>query len=148
MAENWITQTLCSLDEKVRIERGPQIIELDCNDANLSDSVTAPHYRNGGRDATGRLIRPDLAGDKAVKQARIEKERGIESLSEGEKMLCVDYREKHAPWLWKIYQSQEFEQLNQKTGEHETISKFVKVDEVEGKDDALAKAHAIRKEMK
>ncbi len=48
--EKWLNDCLCSLgNDTVRVELGPQIIELDCTEANLDDEVTAPHYRIGNR---------------------------------------------------------------------------------------------------
>ncbi|WP_299077900.1 hypothetical protein [uncultured Paraglaciecola sp.] len=81
MKENWLNENLCSFDEKVRVELGPQLIELPCTEQTLSDEVTAPHYKEGSPDALGRTI---------VK---------------GEKMTCVDWRSKQAPKVWKIYQN-------------------------------------------
>ena len=126
MKENWINENLCSFDEKVRIELGPQIIELDCTHANLSDYVTAPHYQAGKIDAYGKTIVP----------------------KDGGKMHCVDWREKHVPKVWKVYQWQD-------TGEvvkddkvdgmspGDPIFCFVKVGEYLEKADALKQAKTL-----
>ena len=138
--ENWLNENLCSFDEKVRIERGPQIVELVCNDVNLSNAVTSPYYQDGARDATGKVIRPSKLPEEVAK--KIDAPFGV--VEEGEKMAVVDRRAKHAPFLWKVYQLQE-------TGESDKdgnpISRFIKVDEVEGKEDALARAKVIYQGM-
>ncbi len=82
--EKWLNDNLCSLhDDKVRIELGPQIIELPCTDANLRNAVTSAHYQKGRIDAYGVVI-----GTK-------------------KKMNCVDWRARHIPKLWKIYTLQD-----------------------------------------
>ena len=126
MAEVWLNENLCSFDEKVRVEKGPQIIELECNDANLDDTVTAPHYRIGARDAYGRVIRPGEAIDPADSKLGV--------VEKGEKMAVVDWRAKHVPHVWKIYRldGERFQQIDAKTD----------------RDEALAAARKIAKEMK
>ena len=98
----WLNpEVLCSFgDDQVRIELGPQIIELDCTDENLHDEVTAPHYKIGGIDAYGRVIRPDEA------EVLVQKN-PVGVVNKGEKMHCVDWRAKHVPHVWKVYQLQE-----------------------------------------
>jgi len=68
MSANWINDNLASFaDDTVRVELGPQIIELDCTDANLQDDVTHPQYKIGGIDALGKVIRPGKQGKKKRK---------------------------------------------------------------------------------
>lgn len=137
---------LYSFDEKVRVEIGPQVIELTCCDENLSDEVTAPHYKIGGRDANGKLIRPDeLPQDQNVKKIRArDKVLGIPEVAKGEKMACVDWRSKHVPHIWKIYQLQETAEVDELG---ETVFRFVKVDDIPGKEDALAVAQELYEGM-
>ena len=111
----WLNENLCEINERVRVELGPQIVELDCTEANLSDTVTHPQYKNGGKDAYGKTI-------------------GSEA-----KMNCVDWRSKLVPHLWKIYEIQEVTEIND-NGDEEVCEKFVKVSEFEGKDEAIAAA--------
>lgn len=120
MKENWLNEKLCSFDEKVRIELGPQIIEMNCTEANLSDDVTAPHYKVGGIDALGKVI--------SLVNTR---------------MSVVDWKCKHVPKLWKVYQSQEIG----KDKEGKPVMRFIKVDEKESKDDALDFARTLVGEM-
>lgn len=110
MKENWLNENLCSFDEKTRVELGPQMIELDCTGENLSDSVTLPHYKAGAVDALGKVIAPSPKGD-------------------GNTMTVVDWRCKHLPKVWKVYQDQD--------------GKFVKVSEYEDKAEALAEAKKL-----
>ena len=42
MNEDWLSQTLCEIEGVVRIERGPQLMEMTCDDDSLRDEVTAP----------------------------------------------------------------------------------------------------------
>lgn len=122
MNENWLNENLCSFEEKTRIELGPQFIELECNHANLSDEVTFPHYKVGGRDALGKIIMGEAIDSYG-------------SVSEGEMMVCVDWRCKHLPKIWKIYK-------------WDTKSeKFIKVGEDENKKDALDFARTLAGEM-
>lgn len=151
MAENWLKEgVLCSFGELVRIEKGPQVVELECNDANLSNKVSHANYQIGKRDALGKIIRPDdvdaaskPALDRVVaRDARL----GIYGVvNHGETMAVVDRKAIHAPYLWKIYQWQDSGELDDVTGEK--IYKFIKVDEVAGKDEALAQAQALFEEM-
>lgn len=137
---------LYSFDEKVRVEIGPQIVNLTCCDENLSDEVTAPHYRIGGRDATGKLIRPEeLPQNDAVKKARArDKALGIPEIRKGEKMACADWRSKHVPHVWKIYQLQETAEVGE---DGETVYRFVQVDEDANKEDALYRGKEIYEGM-
>ncbi len=117
----WLNpDVLCSFgDDQVRIELGPQIIELDCTDENLRDEVTSPHYKIGGIDAYGRVIRP--------KEAKVLVQKNpVGAVHKGEKMFVVDWRSKHVPHVWKVYQWQETADLNP---DDEPIFKFVKVAE-------------------
>lgn len=121
--ENWLVENrLCSLDEKVRIEIGPQIIDLECTDENLKDGVTAAHYHVGSRDAIGRVIMP-------------ERVKGVDprlgGVKEGETMKVVDWKAKFVPHIWKIYKWQE------------KASQFVKVGEEAELATALKKAHKL-----
>lgn len=120
-----INENLYSFDELVRVELGPQPIELDATEENLENSVTAAHYQPGGRDALGRIIRPDLIG--------LDVDDPSTAIFEGEKMTVVDWDARFVPRLWKIYQMQG--------------RRFVKIDEVADKDEALARAATIREEM-
>ncbi len=151
MAENWLKEgVLCSFDELVRIEKGPQVVELECNDANLSNDVSHANYQIGKRDALGKIIRPaDVpAADKTAVDRAVASDarKGIYGVvNNGETMSVVDRKAFHAPFMWKIYQWQETAEVNDKTGD--PIEKFVKVDEVAGKDEALAQAQALFEEM-
>ena len=149
MKENWMNDNLCSFDEKTRIELGPQLIELECTDANLEDTVTSPWYRIGRIDALGRVIMPErISGVVLV--------RGAGSIAEGEMMTVVDWREKHKPKAWKIYQMQDTGEVYKKdarkdeAGEHKAgdpVTRFIKVGEDENKDDALDFARTLAGEM-
>ena len=142
MKENWLNENLCSFDEKVRVELGPQIIELDCNKENLDDKVTSAHYQVGKKDALGIII-------------------GINP-----KMHCVDWRSKLKPKVWKVYQWQLVvagdaklllvkilelldtgEILKEDLHKHKAQYKFVKVDEYESKEEALNFAKTLAGEM-
>ncbi len=124
----WLNpDVLCSFgDDQVRIELGPQIIELDCTDENLRDEVTAPHYKIGGIDAYGRVIRPDEA------EVLVQKN-PVGVVNKGEKMHCVDWRSKHVPHVWKVYQYD---------GE-----RFIQVGERADKAEAIAWAEELLREM-
>ena len=121
MKANWLNENLCSFDEKVRIELGPQMVELECSHENLADTVTSPHYRIGQRDARGKII---MGTDESDPYGVVK---------EGETMTCVDWREKHVPKVWKIYQMED--------------EKFIQVGEDESKEDALDFAKALAGEM-
>lgn len=151
MKEKWLNETLCSFDEKVRIELGPQLVELKCTDDNLRDEVTSPHYRVGRVDALGKVIMPERLDE--VTRARTKRNGEV---AEGEMMTCVDWREKHKPKVWKIYQmkdtgevytkdAREGEASSHKAGD--PIMKFIKVGEDESKADALNFASTLAGEM-
>ena len=135
----WLNpNVLCSFgDDQVRIELGPQIIELDCTDENLSDEVTSPHYKIGGIDAYGRVIRPQEA------EVLVQKN-PVGVVNKGEKMHCVDWRAKHVPFVWKVYQWQETADLNP---DDESIFRFIKVGERADKAEAIAWAEELLGEM-
>jgi len=141
----WLNENLCTFDEKVRVELGPQIVELDCTDENLCDTKTHANYCIGKRDAYGRHIRPDDMPEGDAKTAVMlevqrDSNRGVYGVvGQGEKMACVDWRARKAPKLWKIYESQAVEEIDSK-GDVVEVQKFVKVDEREGKEDAIAVA--------
>ncbi len=163
MKANWMSETLCSFGEKTRIELGPQLVELKCTDANLKDTVTAPHYQIGKIDALGRVIMPERMTEPNW--------RPNGAIAEGEMMTCVDWREKHKPKVWKIYQwkKEKFptkEMLAEviaisalKDGEEKTArteilesvkaqhGRFIQVGEDESKADALDFAKALAGEM-
>lgn len=144
MKENWLNENLCSFDEKTRIELSPQLVKLECNDKNLSNEVTSPHYRLGKIDALGKII------------------------AKGGTMTCVDWRCKHLPKVWKIYQwkavpqsKSEVTRFNKlvdqkKSGKDLTaddvkfvnsLFRFSKVGEDESKSDALDFAKTLAGEM-
>lgn len=104
-----MNENLCSFGEKTRIELSPQVIELMANSLNLRNSVTAPWYQIGRLDALGKTI------------------------VDGEMMTCVDWRQKHKPKIWKIYQF--------------VKGFFVKVKEDSDKDEALIFARNLAGEM-
>lgn len=149
--ETWMNDDLCSLaGDTVRIERGPQVIELDCTEANLSDEVTDRRYKLGKRDALGRLIDPDEAARRETDpkaaavlrgNAAFDRLIGHKPLALGERMHCVDRAARHRPYVWKIYRMQEAG--IDRAGN--PISRFVKIEEVEGKDAALAAARKLAK---
>lgn len=133
--ESWISDRLCSFGEKVRIEKSPQLVELLCTDANLSDRITSPHYRIGGRDALGRVICPervklyrDFADDPGPPDLTLGK------VSMGEKMVCLDWRAKFKPYVWRVYKWD---------GE-----RFVPAGENVDLNKARSIAHSLLKEMK
>lgn len=128
MQETWLTDTLCSFGEKVRVELGPQIIKLECSESNLSDRVTAPHYHIGGRDAHGRVIMPS----KLPSGTRIDTRLGV--VETGEPMFCVDWKAKHVPRVWKIYQQRD--------------AKFIQIGQDINREAALALGRTVAEEMK
>ena len=65
-------------NDTVRIEIGPQIVEVNCEDKSLQSTKDKPRW-----DAMGKPIKF------------------------GEKMSIVDHRAKFKPRLWKVYQLQE-----------------------------------------
>ncbi len=126
MKESWISDHLCSFGEKVRIEKSPQLVELLCTDANLSDRITAPHYHIGARDALGRIIRPEDYGRPV--------DLSLGKVSKGEKMVCLDWRAKFKPYVWRVYKWD---------GE-----RFVPAGENVDLNKARSIAHGLLKEMK
>ncbi|MGD2065564.1 MAG: hypothetical protein PVI43_00155 [Candidatus Bathyarchaeota archaeon] len=168
--ENWLNENLCSFDEKVRVELGPQIIEMECNDDNLSDAVTESYYQTGGRDAYGRVIRKSVVeqeldkhlSDKSLNPAQVAVARKLKqdlakdtfgAVENGEMMAVVDRQAKLAPMLWKIYQNQDTGRVYEKDQRDginkvgEPIMRFVKVDEREDRDEALAIAKNLAEGM-
>ncbi|PWE29955.1 hypothetical protein DDZ14_16060 [Maritimibacter sp. 55A14] len=151
--ENWINPRLCSLNECVRIERGPQTVTLTCSDETLSDAVTHPKYRKGGRDAAGRLICPDDAvkaieaagGDpRPLRRAMVrDRDLGRASVETGGEMRVVDRAGQHAPWMWKLYKLAQTTDINRETGEEEQVQRWVWVGEFEGRDAALKAARKL-----
>lgn len=167
MEPTWLTPTLASFDERVRVERGPQIVEMPCTDANLDDQVTHAHYKKGRRDASGRLIRPAERMNELDRQMReadgdrrrqlqkeiralqaamnIDRAIGRKPVETNEPMKCVDWRGKHKAYVWKVYHAEVFLEVDMNTGEERSVRRFILVDEVEGRDEALARAKALLK---
>ena len=105
-----IKDKLCSFkNDTIRAELGPQIIELDCNKENLDDSVTAPHYQVGKIDAYGVAI------------------------GTNQKMNCVEWKAKHVPFLWKIYELQDID----------GVDRFTQVKEFEDMKEAITFAEGL-----
>lgn len=181
MAEEWlknkqgVEMNIFQVDGLVRMERGPQVMQMTCTDDNLDDSMTHPHYKVGGRDAMGRLIQPDrhlaslkekVAALKNVKASparieaaeaaledfdvamRVDAEEKVDGVAEGATMEIVDYRAKHRPFLWKIYTYQLTQtRFDRKLKQDVEDWRWIKVDEIEGKDDAMAAVRKLAKEM-
>ena len=159
MQGEWLNDKLYSIDEKVRVEKGPQLIELICNEENLRDEVTAAHYVVGKIDARGRVIMPEKIADD--KQRATAEANRLGTVSEGEVMSVLDWRSKHVPHAWKIYQDQETDQDKYQTDDSGKFVKdsagklivigkrhrFIMVDEIEDKDEAIARAQTIAGEM-
>jgi len=172
MSETWMNDNLCSLDsggavDMVRVERGPKRIELEVSDANLSDAVTAVHYKLGRRDALGRLLDPaeairrlnahveaGLANAEAVAPviAEIEagrataKMHGLAELKLGDKMVVADWRQKHSPFVWYIYRKE----IKRETQANGTVSEreiFNRIGEASTKEAALEAARQTATEM-
>lgn len=132
----WINENLCTWDEKVRIERGPPLVKLACTDEALDDRVTHPNYKIGGRDALGELIRPDESDDPRVKNAlRRDISHGRKPIKKGDDMHVLHWQ-KPSMWVWKVYEWQEDEFGN---------GRFIKTDEIEGKEAAVAAAEKLAK---
>lgn len=149
LKEEWlIKDQLCDWGGQVRIERGPQVLELDCTEENLRDEVTEPGYRLGGRDAQGRLILPaDYEEDPHLAYAaHMDRRKGIMPVVLGEKMKCVDWKARMAPYVWNVYQLCRFVETDVEGNEVEK-ERFVKVTQVEGLDEAKAEAGKLLKEM-
>lgn len=166
MEDNWIAESLLEIDGTVRVERGPQVVTLACTDENLSDSVTDARYKPGGRDAQGRIILADeeLANRKAAIEAAPEGElrreaikaynvlhreirrghdTGYPPIARDAEMQVVDRRARHRPYVWKVYQFQETGELDAVTGAPRC--RWIKVDEIEGRDAAIAAARKLAK---
>ena len=130
MAETWLYENppegaLLSFDEVVRVELGPQVIEMQCSTKNLSRLVTHPKYRVGKPDAVGTIIGgPDLPVDA------------------GKTMRVVDWRAYHVPKLWKVYRWQDV-----RVSPTQFQKSWVKIDQFENFDDAVELARHMRKEM-
>lgn len=152
MTEVWMNDKMCCLaDDTVRIEKSPQVIPLQCTEANLRNGVTPPHYKLGGRDATGAMIDPDEharrlravgqedAAAQVDRNAALDRSLGRMPLKLGDEMQVVDWRSVHVPHVWKVYKWQE--SGVDKTGA--PMMKFIKVQEIAGKDEALARAHEL-----
>ncbi len=148
MTEKWLQKDkLCTFDEKVRVELGPQIIELDCTAENLRDEITAPHYKIGKIDAYGKIIGYDTFisedldddGEPTGNMSNSMKLQAARkgSINMGEKMFCVDWRSKHKPYIWKVYKLQKTDDME----------RFIKVDEYVDLNEALAKAKELRAGM-
>jgi len=140
MNENWLNENLCSFDEKVRVEIGPQIIEMPCNDDNLRNEVTHPNYRKGGRDALGRIIKYNELTDDERDQ--VDASMGV--VNDGETMACVDWREKHAPKLWKVYK---WVDSGEKDKQGKPVFRWTKINEFVDKAEALEFAKATAEGM-
>ncbi len=125
----WLNENLATFDEQVRIEKGPQIIELNCNKETLSNDVTSAHYKVGARDAEGKIILgcsiDDPEIDPALHARALNDPYGY--ISPGETMKVIDWKEKFIPSVWKVY-------LN-KGGLFQQVNSFSK------KDDAI---HAVQ----
>lgn len=162
--ETWLSDTLCSLgDDVVRVERGPQMLRLQCNAANLDDSVTAPHYRIGGRDASGKFIKPgDMPEDtqaqreaKAMVHAAMAREAkaGVYGVvNDGDDMHVLDWKEKHTKHTWKVYELQEMDDLVfekpgvpllDDAGKPVKQKRFIKVNELATPEEAMAFARTL-----
>lgn len=128
MEPTWMVKgrLCCFAEDTVRIEIGPQYVELEVNAENLSDKVTHPAYKLGAIDALGRLI-------------------GTEKT-----MTVVDRESKFVPHLWKVYELQKSPALDRdgnefkdEDGETVMIDRFIKIDEKEDFDEALAIAETL-----
>ncbi len=150
--EVWMNDRLCCFaDDTVRIEIGPQVISMKCTEENLMNGVTPPHYRLGGRDATGAMIDPEEhakrlravghedAASEVDRNAALDRSLGRMPLKLGSEMRVVDWRAKHVPHMWKVYVWQE----SGVDSKGNPIMKFIKVDEIAGKDEALTRAHEL-----
>ena len=139
MAETWLSKdkagngVLLSLAaDSVRVEIGPQYVELPCTAANLADTVTHSSYRPGRRDALGRIILPENHGLDDVTVAKLKRD-PMGFVSEGETMTVVDHKQVHKPRAWKVYHKQDVD----------GTERFVKVAEYEDFEQATTRARAI-----
>lgn len=129
-------------NDKVRIELGPQIIKMECTDANLCDTVTSPHYKLGQKDAHGVVIGKLVDGTGGDSVPAV-----YEQDPKQTHMHCVDWRCKHAPKLWKVYQSQDTGKVvegdklrGRGVNKGDKIFQFVKVAEFEDLAEAVSAA--------
>lgn len=137
MKGKWLVKNvLWTLNELVRIELGPQLVELDCTDENLKNEVTAAHYHVGARDALGRVIRPREAG--------LPSDDKLGVVEKGQKMVCVDWDARHKPKVWKIYQNQDTEV---KDMDGNPVRRFIQVGEEAAFDVAEAIAVKLARTM-
>ena len=112
----------------VWVERGPQIIALICNAQNLSDKVTATHYRPGGLTADGKVIMPGKKYSKKALESRGQ-------VNEGDVMFVVDWKARKEPYVWKVYARSEIN------------AKLAKVDEYPTKEAAITYAQSLAQEL-
>lgn len=78
--ETWLTDTLCQVGPSVRIEYGPQRVQMECTAETIADSVTPARYKVGAPDALGKTI------------------------ALGERMTIIDSDARHKPFLWTVYE--------------------------------------------
>lgn len=127
----WLNSNLCTFDELVRVELSPQIIKLTCNKKNLSNDVTHPQYKVGGRDCYGKII--------YARKLKSSYDASFGTVEEGEEMSVIDWGAIHVPYLWTIY----------KWGESSKGKfTFIKVAAIEDKKEALAAAKLMYEGMK
>lgn len=137
MSETWLFNNLpegalLSLDEVVRVEFGPQTIELDCTPQYLSIIYTHANYRVGAFDAHGRMI----VGDDPELMKKYP-----DGIKYGDRMRCVDWKAKFVPKLWKVYRWQM--RLDLKPAQFG----WLKIAQYEDFNDALEHGRKLRKEM-
>mgnify|MGYP003635276733 CR=1 FL=1 len=119
----WLNPKVCDFDGKVWVELGPQIIDMECNEANLKNEVTHANYRLGAIDAYGRLICENRS-KLHTPDAKV--------VCYGEEMAVVDWEARHVPRVWKVYERQD--------------GVFIKVFEDKDKNVSINKAKKILKE--
>ena len=100
-----------TVGSNVRIEPGPALKRATASPETLDNSVTAPHYQVGERDAMGRAIR------------------------EGEEFHFLDYNAGEDGRVWYVYQEQEVPVLdaagnpiNGEDGNPQTEMRWVEID--------------------
>lgn len=175
VTETWLSDTLCALGDEVRIERGPQVVEMDCVLSNLDDAVTPVRYKPGRRDAAGRLIQPQRALDDlraqlarlpAAGQAdtpsaehaaltrriaeiealvNLDQTLGRPCIADGDPMRIVDDKARHKAYVWKVYEMQSRAEIDHKTGAAKTVARFMPVAEVPSLEKALDRARKLAK---
>lgn len=119
----WINPNLCSMyDDQVRVELGPQIIELPATEQTIKGGQIMPYYKEGALDALGKVI-------------KICPEGGSETIH------VVDHRQKFVKKLWKVYDRQK---TNELSANHDYIFRYIKVAEYESKDQAIKHAKSLR----